>query len=181
MHAGNLLKNGNLEEGPYIFPNSTWGVLIPPTLEDAHSPLPGWMIESLKAVKYIDSDHFHVPNGKRAVELVAGRESALAQMVRTKPGKTYDLLFSIGDAKNSCEGSMMVEAAAGRDIMHVPYESKGVGGFKRATLRFKAVSSRTRIRFLSGYYHMRSDNSGALCGPVVDDLRLVSVRYPGRA
>ncbi|XP_047959458.1 uncharacterized protein LOC125204772 [Salvia hispanica] len=178
---GNLLRNGNFEEGPYIFPNSSWGVLIPPTLKDANSPLPCWMIESLKAVKYIDSDHFRVPEGKRAVELVAGRESAIAQLVRTTPGKTYDLVFSIGDAKNSCEGSMMVEAAAGRDIMQVPYQSKGTGGFKRAKLRFKAVSSRTRVRFLSAYYHMKSDNSGALCGPVVDDLRLVSVRNPGRA
>ncbi|KAL0380413.1 UNVERIFIED_CONTAM: hypothetical protein Sangu_0105600 [Sesamum angustifolium] len=126
---GNMLKNGNFEEGPYIFPNTTWGVLIPPNIEDDHSPLPGWMIESLKAVKYIDSDHFGVPEGKRAVELVAGRESALAQTVKTVPGKTYDLIFSIGDAKNSCEGSMMVEATAGKVILQVPYESKGAGGF----------------------------------------------------
>ncbi|KAL2234725.1 UNVERIFIED_CONTAM: hypothetical protein Sindi_1204700 [Sesamum indicum] len=177
---GNMLKNGNFEEGPYIFPNTTWGVLIPPNIEDDHSPLPGWMIESLKAVKYIDSDHFGVPEGKRAVELVAGRESALAQTVRTVPGKTYDLIFSIGDAKNSCEGSMMVEATAGKVILQVPYESKGAGGFKRAKLRFKAISTRTRIRFLSTYYHMKSDNSGSLCGPVIDDVKLVGVRRPGR-
>ncbi|KAK6153727.1 hypothetical protein DH2020_013366 [Rehmannia glutinosa] len=178
---GNLLKNGNFEEGPYIFPNTTWGVLIPPNIEDDHSPLPGWMIESLKAVKYIDSNHFGVPEGKRAVELVAGRESALAQTVRTIPGKIYDLIFLIGDAKNTCEGSMMVVAAAGKDTLQVPYESKGVGGFKRAKLRFKAISHRTRIRFLSEYYHMKSDNSGSLCGPVIDDVRLVSIRHPGRA
>ncbi|KAJ9702507.1 hypothetical protein PVL29_004309 [Vitis rotundifolia] len=54
----NLLKNGGFEEGPYVFPNTSWGVLIPPNIEDDHSPLPGWMVESLKAVKYIDSDHF---------------------------------------------------------------------------------------------------------------------------
>lgn len=170
------MKNGNFEEGPYIFPNTSWGVLIPPNIEDDHSPLPGWMIESLKAVKYIDSDHFRVPEGKRAVELVAGRESALAQVVKTLPGKIYDLTFSLGDAKNSCEGSMMVEAAAGKEIFQVPYESKGVGGFKHAKLRFKAISTRTRVRFLSSYYHMKSDNSGSLCGPMIDDVRLVSVR-----
>ncbi|KAL3824318.1 hypothetical protein ACJIZ3_020347 [Penstemon smallii] len=175
---GNMLKNGNFEEGPYIFPKTNWGVLIPPNIEDDHSPLPGWMIESLKAVKYVDSDHFGVPEGKRAVELVAGRESALAQVVKTVPGKTYDLIFSIGDAKNSCEGSMMVEVSAGKVILQAPYESKGTGGFKRAKLRFKAVLPRSRIRFLSTYYHMKSDNSGSLCGPVIDDVRLVSVRNP---
>ncbi|KAI3455360.1 hypothetical protein Pfo_012023 [Paulownia fortunei] len=131
---GNMLKNGNFEEGPYIFPKTSWGVLIPPNVEDDHSPLPGWMIESLKAVKYIDSDHFGVPEGKRAVELVAGRESILAQIVRTVPDKTYDLIFSVGDAKNSCEGSMMVEATAGKDTVQVPYESKGNGGSNMLSL-----------------------------------------------
>lgn len=167
-----MLKNGNFEEGPYIFPNTSWGVLIPPNIEDGHSPLPGWIVESLKAVKYIDSDHFRVPEGKRAVELVAGRESVLIQIVKTLPGKIYVVVFSVGDAKNSCEGSMMVEATAGSSVLRVPYESKGIGGFKRGGLKFKAVSNRTSIRFSSSFYHMKSDNTGSLCGPVIDDVRL---------
>ncbi|KAA8541872.1 hypothetical protein F0562_023024 [Nyssa sinensis] len=148
----NMLKNGNFEEGPYVFPNTSWGVLIPPNIEDDHSPLPGWMIESLKAVKYIDSDHFAVPEGKGAVELVAGKESVIAQVVKTTPGKIYHLTFAVGDASNSCEGSMIVEAFAGKVTLQVPYESKGKGGFKRAKLRFTAMSPRTRVRFLSTFY-----------------------------
>ncbi|RDX90611.1 hypothetical protein CR513_27503, partial [Mucuna pruriens] len=174
----NLLKNGGFEEGPYVFPNSSWGVIIPPNIEDDHSPLPGWMVESLKAVKYIDSEHFSVPEGKRAVELVAGKESAIAQVARTVPGKTYVLSFSVGDASNSCEGSMIVEAFAGKDTIKVPYESKGKGGFKRAALKFVAVSPRTRVMFLSTFYTMRSDDFSSLCGPVVDDVKLVSIRKP---
>ncbi|PKI65427.1 hypothetical protein CRG98_014166 [Punica granatum] len=177
----NLLKNGDFEEGPYLFPNTSWGVLMPPNIEDDHSPLPGWMIESLKAVKYIDSAHFSVPQGKRAVELLAGKESAIAQIARTIPGKTYDLTFSVGDASNSCAGSMIVEAFAGRDTLKVPYESKGKGGFKRAVLRFKAVSTRTRIMFYSTFYTMRSDDFASLCGPIVDDVKLLSLRNPRMA
>ncbi|XP_059642776.1 protein DUF642 L-GALACTONO-1,4-LACTONE-RESPONSIVE GENE 2-like [Cornus florida] len=176
----NILKNGGFEEGPYVFPNTSWGVLIPPNIEDDHSPLPGWMVESLKAVKYIDSGHFSVPQGKRAVELVAGKESAIAQVTRTIPGKTYDLFFAVGDASNSCEGSMIVEAFAGKDTIKVPYESKGKGGYKRAVLRFVAASTRTRIMFLSTFYTMRSDDFSSLCGPVVDDVKLLSVRKPRR-
>ncbi|XXG45643.1 hypothetical protein AAC387_Pa02g0676 [Persea americana] len=172
----NLLKNGDFEEGPYVFPNTSWGVLIPPNIEDDHCPLPGWMVESLKAVKYIDSDHFAVPSGKRAVELVAGKESALAQVVRTVPGKVYTLTFAVGDASSDCQGSMVVEAFAGQDTIKVPFESKGKGGYKRAVLRFTAVSPRTRIMFLSTFYTTRID--GSLCGPVVDDVRLLSVRRP---
>ncbi|XXG55988.1 hypothetical protein AAC387_Pa03g3527 [Persea americana] len=174
----NLLKNGDFEEGPYLFPNTSWGVLIPPNIEDDHSPLPGWMVESLKAVKYIDSDHFAVPGGKRAVELVAGKESAIAQVARTIPGKVYTLTFDVGDASNSCKGSMVVEAFAGRDTVKVPYESKGTGGFKRAILRFTAVTTRTRVMFLSTFYTMRSDDFSSLCGPVIDDIKLLSVRRP---
>lgn len=174
------MKNGDFEEGPYVFPNASWGVLIPPNIEDDHSPLPGWMVESLKAVKYIDSDHFSVPQGKRAVELVAGKESAIAQVVRTVPGKSYVLSFAVGDASNSCEGSMIVEAFAGKDTVKVPYESKGKGGYKRAVLKFVATSPRTRVMFLSTFYTMRSDDFSSLCGPVVDDVRLLSVRNPRR-
>lgn len=174
--GSNLLKNGNFEEGPYVLPNTSWGVLIPPHIEDAHSPLPGWIIKSLKAVKYIDSEHFSVPEGKRGIELVAGKESSIAQVVFTKPGRVYELSFSVGDAKNYCEGSLVVEAFAGKQTVKVPYESKGSGGFKRAKLRFVAVSRRTTVNFFSTYYTMTSDHSGALCGPVIDDVKLVSVR-----
>ncbi|KAH0895678.1 hypothetical protein HID58_045246 [Brassica napus] len=171
----NILKNGGFEEGPYLLPNSTTGVLIPPFIEDDHSPLPAWMVESLKAVKYVDVEHFSVPQGRRAVELVAGKESAIAQVARTIIGKTYVLSFAVGDANNACEGSMIVEAFAGRDTLKVPYQSKGKGGFKRATLRFVAVSTRTRVMFYSTFYAMRSDDFSSLCGPVIDDVKLLSV------
>ncbi|XP_052109414.1 protein DUF642 L-GALACTONO-1,4-LACTONE-RESPONSIVE GENE 2-like isoform X1 [Arachis duranensis] len=171
----NILKNGGFEEGPYIFPNTSWGVLIPPNIVDLsdHSPIPAWIVESLKAVKYIDSQHFSVPQGNRAVELVAGKESAIAQVVRTVVGRTYLLTFDVGDAGDSCEGPMVVEVYAAKENTKVSYESKGKGGFKLGFLKFKAISTRTRIVFLSSFYTMKSDSS--LCGPVIDDVRLISV------
>ncbi|CAN8273229.1 unnamed protein product [Cochlearia groenlandica] len=174
----NILKNGGFEEGPWLLPNTSSGVLIPPNSLDDHSPLPGWIVESLKAVKYIDSDHFSVPQGRRALELVAGKESAVAQVVRTIPGKTYVLSFAVGDASNACAGSMIVEAFVGKYTIKVPYESKGKGGFKRASLRFVAVSGRTRVMFYSTFYAMRNDDFSSLCGPVIDDVKLLSVRRP---
>ena len=133
-------------------------------------------MESLKAVKFIDSAHFSVPEGLRAVELVAGRESVVTQLVRTLVGKVYVLTFAVGDASNTCAGSMVVEAFAGRETVKVPYESKGKGGFKRAELRFKATENRTRVMFYSTFYHVRSDDLSSLCGPTVDAVRIVSVR-----
>jgi hypothetical protein len=59
-----MLRNGDLGEGAYIFPDVSWGVLIPPMSEGLHSPLPRWMIMSgTKVVKYIDSLLHVVPCG----------------------------------------------------------------------------------------------------------------------
>ncbi|KAE8038272.1 hypothetical protein FH972_010798 [Carpinus fangiana] len=171
----NLAKNPGFEEGPYHLVNSSHGVLLPPQQEDRTSPLPGWMIESLKAVKFIDSKHFNVPFGQAAVELVAGRESAIAQILRTVPNKFYNLTFSVGDAKNGCHGSMMVEAFAAKDTLKVPFKSEGKGRFKTVSFRFKALSIRTRITFFSSFYHTRIDDFGSLCGPVLDQVRVVPV------
>lgn len=175
-NVGNLVKNGNFEEGPYVFHNSSSGVLIPPNIEDDHSPLPAWMIDSIKAVKYISSAEFFVPVGKRAVELVAGRESVLAQIVRTIPGKTYVLTFVVGDSRSGCVGPMEVEAFAGNERVLVTYNSMGKGGFVKAKLQFKPNKERTRIGFLSSFYTMTVD--GSLCGPVIDDVNVFSIRLP---
>ncbi|XP_021281305.1 uncharacterized protein LOC110414438 [Herrania umbratica] len=172
---GNLVKNPGFEEGPHRLVNSTNGVLLPPGQEDSTSPLPGWIIESLKAVKFIDSKHFNVPAGKAAVELVAGRESAIAQILRTVPNQLYDLTFIIGDARNGCHGEMMVEAFADKNTVKVPFTSRGKGEFKTAKLKFKAVTARTRIIFFSSYYHTRINDFGSLCGPVLDEVRVSPV------
>lgn len=170
--AGNLIKNPSFEEGPHVFKNSTSGVLLPPKQQDSTSPLPGWIIESLKAIRFIDSPHFAVPFGQYAVELVAGRESAIAQVIRTEKNKFYNLTFVVGDARNGCHGSMLVEAFAGNGTVKVPFQSYGKGGFKAASLKFTAVANRTRVTFYSSYYHTKVDGTASLCGPVVDQVRV---------
>jgi hypothetical protein len=172
-----MLRNGDFELGPYIFPDTPWGVLVPPILEDVNSPLSGWVVMSdTKVVKYVDSPHHKVPQGARAVELVAGRESALVQEVATVPGWSYRLSFSVGDAGNRCSGSLVVEAYAARGTLKVPYESHGTGGSKPAVLEFTAIANTTRVVFQSSNHLMKSD--ATLCGPVVDDVFLLRVRKP---
>ncbi|KAI3918728.1 hypothetical protein MKX01_042048 [Papaver californicum] len=171
----NMVKNGDFENGPHVFENFSTGVLIPPKQQDLISPLPGWIIESLKSVKYIDAKHFNVFSGSAAVELVAGRGSAIAQVLRTIANKFYTLTFTIGDAKNGCHGSMMVEAFAAKETFKVPFTSNGKGEFKTSSFKFQAISNRTRITFYSAYYHTKLNDYGTLCGPVLDQVKVLSV------
>ncbi|KAL6650960.1 hypothetical protein ACP70R_009885 [Stipagrostis hirtigluma subsp. patula] len=178
---GNMLRNGDFEEGPYMFPGSPWGVLVPPMDEDDVSPLPGWMVMSgTKPVKYVDAAHHAVPHGARAVELVAGTECALVQEVPTVAGRSYRLSFAVGEAGDGCSGGqpLTVRAYAARatvDATYVPAGgAAGGGGSKRAELRFDAIGSVTRVALQSMNHYMKPE--GTLCGPVVDDVSLVSVR-----
>ena len=176
IYAGNLVKNGGFENGPHVFKKYSTGVLLPPQLVDRISPLPGWIIESLKPVKYVDSKHFSIPSGLAAIELVAGRESAIAQIIRTIPNKSYNLTFTIGDAKNACQGSMMVEAFAGKETLQARYVSQGKGGFRTVSFKFQAISARTRITFYSAHYHTKLHDYGHMCGPVLDNVIVFPIR-----
>lgn len=168
----NLLKNGDFEEGPHIFKYAGHGTLLPPMQQDHTSPLPGWIIDSLKAVKYIDSTHFNVPSGHAAIELIAGRESSIAQIVKTVPNKIYELSFMVGDAENDCHGSMLIVTFAGNMTFKTGFISTGKGVVKTAKHNFKAVSKRTRLSFHSSFYHTKKSNYGSLCGPVLDNVKL---------
>ncbi|XP_019186426.1 PREDICTED: uncharacterized protein LOC109181126 [Ipomoea nil] len=173
---GNLVKNGGFESGPHLFNNFSTGVLVLPKGQDPYSPIPGWIVESLKPVKYIDSKHFLVPRGRAAVELVGGRETAIAQIIRTLPNRRYTLTFTIGDASNGCHGSMTVQAFAGRETVRAAFVSTGKGWFKTVSLNFRATSTRTRITFYSPFYHTNLNDFAHICGPVIDDVRVFPVR-----
>ena len=140
-----MLKNGDFEEGPFIFSDTPWGALVPPMEEDKVSPLPGWMVMSdTKVVKYVDAAHHAVPRGARAVELVAGGEAALLQEVPTTPGRWYRLSFSVGDAGNGCAQALAVRASAASSSRVVAHESRGTGGSRRGELEFAAAAGVTR-------------------------------------
>ncbi|XP_010540565.1 PREDICTED: uncharacterized protein LOC104814294 [Tarenaya hassleriana] len=168
----NAVINGDFEEGPWMFRNTTLGVLLPTNLDEETSSLPGWTVESNRAVRFIDSDHFSVPQGKRAIELLSGKEGIISQMVETKPNQPYTLSFSLGHAGDKCKEPLAVMAFAGDQAQNVHYMAQSNSSFQRADLNFTSKADRTRIAFYSVYYNTRTDDMSSLCGPVVDDVRV---------
>ncbi|KAI4370975.1 hypothetical protein MLD38_019260 [Melastoma candidum] len=168
----NAVINGNLEEGPWMFRNTSLGVLLPTNLDEETSALPGWTVESNRAIRYIDSYHFTVPEGKRAIELLSGKEGIISQMVETKPNKDYKLTFALGHANDKCKQPLAVMAFAGDQASNIHYTPDSNSTFQTAALNFTSRAERTRIAFYSVYYNTRADDMSSLCGPVVDDVRV---------
>ncbi|ONK68985.1 uncharacterized protein A4U43_C05F18080 [Asparagus officinalis] len=171
----NVVINGDFEEGPWMFTDRILGVLLPTNLDESTSSLPGWIIESNRAVRYIDSDHYTVPQGKRAVELLSGKEGIISQMVATTPEKQYSLAFTVGAAGDKCQDPLAVMAFAGDQVQNFHYSAVGNATSMPANLTFTARAERTRVAFYSVYYNTRSDDHSSLCGPVVDEVRVWGV------
>ncbi|XP_057823780.2 protein DUF642 L-GALACTONO-1,4-LACTONE-RESPONSIVE GENE 1 isoform X2 [Cryptomeria japonica] len=169
----NLVINGDFEEGPFMFPNSSVGVLLPPNLDYETSPLPGWIVESSKAVRYIDSNHFSVPEGKRAIQLLSGNQGSISQIIKTATSKTYRLIFSLGDAGDECHPPLAVVAFAGDQSQVANYSSVMSDPFHVFNLSFMANSENTKISFHSLYYNTKDNSS--LCGPVIDQIKVTDL------
>ncbi|CAI9302539.1 unnamed protein product [Lactuca saligna] len=78
-YSDNGFVNSGFEVGPAFIGNSSQGVLFEADssypYSSVQSPLQYWTI--LGIVKYIDSKHYAVPRGGRAVELVSGAHAGL--------------------------------------------------------------------------------------------------------
>lgn len=176
----NAVVNGDFEEGPWLFRNASLGVLLPTNLDEETSSLPGWTVESNRAVRFIDSDHFSVPQGKRAIELLSGKEGIISQMVETTSDKDYSLTFSLGHAGDKCKQPLAVMAFAGDQAQNVHYMPNSNSTYQKASVNFTAKAERTRVAFYSVYYNTRSDDMTSLCGPVVDEVRVWGVSGSSR-
>ncbi|CAO2842200.1 unnamed protein product [Amaranthus hypochondriacus] len=168
----NAVLNGDFEEGPWLFKNESLGVLLPTNLDEETTPLPGWIVESNRAVRYVDSNHFDVPEGKRAIELLSGKEGIISQMVETTPKKDYTLTFSMGQGGDKCTEPLAIMAFAGDQAQNFHYTPNSNSTFQREGLNFTAKAERTRIAFYSVYYNTQSDHMSSLCGPILDDVRV---------
>ncbi|KAJ7519102.1 hypothetical protein O6H91_20G022700 [Diphasiastrum complanatum] len=168
---GNLLLNGDFEQGPYIPVNASHGILLAPVSDISSSSLPGWSIGPSNPVKYIDSAHFHVPNGAGAVELVSPQQGAIQQNVTTVPGLAYGFSFEIGDGNDSCFGNMTIKFQAGPLTQNHTYFSGGFGGKDLVSIGFKAESTSTLVSFMSLSKHYGDGTS--FCGPIIDNVMLM--------
>ncbi|XAR52002.1 hypothetical protein NMG60_11006826 [Bertholletia excelsa] len=164
----NLLLNGGFETGPDFLNGSSEGILLDPEPSILESALQRWL--AVGTVKYIDSKHYYVPEGKAAIEIVSGASTGIQTAQKLSEGSSYALKFDTGDANDLCVGDFLVEVRAGSTVQNVTLHSNGTGSAKTFSLNFKGGKGLTVISFLSYKTTQRKD--GVLCGPVLDDVVL---------
>ncbi|KAL0364321.1 UNVERIFIED_CONTAM: hypothetical protein Sangu_0529700 [Sesamum angustifolium] len=170
-YEGNMLANGDFEVGPAFLSNSSEGILLNDEPDRLISPLQQWSV--LGTIRYIDSKHYKVPQGKAAVELLSGAPSGIQVDLKLPTTLTsYMLNFTMGDANDSCVGDFILYVQTGVDVHNFTMRSNGTGSASRHSVRFKADPSReTSIRFYS--FNETKASDGVLCGPVLDNVVLV--------
>ncbi|KAK4413218.1 hypothetical protein Salat_2734400 [Sesamum alatum] len=169
-YEGNMLANGDFEVGPAFLSNSSDGILLTDEPDRLISPLQQWSV--LGTIKYIDSKHYKVPQGKAAVELLSGDPSGIQLDLKLPTTTTYTLNFTMGDGNDACVGDFVVYVQIGVDIHNFTMQSNGTGSATPRSVRFKADSSReTSVSFYS--LNETRAGGGVLCGPVLDNIVLV--------
>ncbi|XP_010420041.1 PREDICTED: uncharacterized protein LOC104705686 [Camelina sativa] len=166
--SGNLLVNGGFESGPGFLPNSTDGVLIDAVPSLIQSALRQWSV--IGTVRYIDSEHFHVPEGKAAIEILSHTAPSGIQTATkdTSEGSRYNLTFTLGDANDACKGHFVVGVQAGSAAQNFTLGSNGTGSGEKFGLVFEADKDAAQISFTS--YSVTMTKEDVLCGPVIDEV-----------
>ncbi|KAL5860691.1 hypothetical protein ACOSQ4_001987 [Xanthoceras sorbifolium] len=164
----NLLLNGGFEVGPEFLSNSNLGILLDSAPSTVQSALQQWSV--IGTVKYIDSNHFFVPKGNAAIEIVSGVSAGIQTATSLNEGSTYNLEFMLGDANDACEGKFNVGVQAGSIVQNFTLQSLGTGSAVKQSMTFKASSGSTTISFLS--YSTNQTKDGVFCGPVIDEVVL---------
>ncbi|GJW06934.1 RNA-directed DNA polymerase, eukaryota [Tanacetum coccineum] len=181
--ASCLMNFGSgFEIGPGFSAYTSQGILLE-TESNLNTPssvqlaLDPWIV--LGTVKYIDSNHYVVPQGCRAVELISasGSPSGISYNATYISGRIhYTLEFIMGDAGDSCVGDFTVVVLIGPLKWNFMMRSDGVGSSKKYSVKFQLNSSRSfynvvPISFVS-YNETRTSDHQELCGPVIDAMFL---------
>jgi choice-of-anchor C domain-containing protein len=165
----NLLTNGSFEDGPE--PDAGGPGFTP--MEAGSTEIRGWTI-TRGSIDYIGPYWQHA-DGRRSLDLNGNVPGAIAQTIRTHPGKKYRVTFSL--AGNNCGGdvepvkTVVVSAAGseGRFTFDTTGKSYEDMGWLTKTWEFTASAAETTLEFTS------VTELTPACGPALDRVSVVEL------
>jgi choice-of-anchor C domain-containing protein len=164
--AGDLVANGSFEEGPE--PDPTGPGFTP--FEAGSTAIPGWAV-TRGSVDYIGPYWQHA-DGRRSIDLNGNEPGAVAQTLRTTPGRSYKVTFAL--AGNNCGDGPSVKTlvvTAGGARAEFTFDAAGKTyadmGWVTHTWEFTAEAAETTLEFAS------TTEQPAACGPALDRVSVV--------
>jgi len=160
----NLVVNGDFEKGP-----EPGAFLI---LHTGSTQLPGWKV-TMGTVDYVGTEP-ESHNGGRCIDIDGTPgPGALEQTFATKPGRRYEVSFSLS-ANRVCPPRIkkLRVRAAGR-LADFSFDSRGNPGWVRKQWAFSARAAETTLELIS-----LSDNGSS--GALVDDVVVIEAGATGK-
>jgi choice-of-anchor C domain-containing protein len=163
-----LVTNGGFEDGPEQDPAGPGFT----TMVAGTTAIPGWTV-TRGSVDYIGTYWQHA-GGRRSVDLNGNEPGAIAQAIRTKPGRSYRVTFRL--AGNCFVGgtglrTVVVTTAPARTefTFDATWRTYSDMGWTTKTWQFTATTAMTTLEFASTTTEMPS------CGPALDGVSVVEL------
>jgi hypothetical protein len=106
-------------------------------------------VESSKAVRYIDSNHYKILEGKRAIELLSEKKVLFRRWWRQIPTRIYTMRFLLGQASDGCQEPMAVMDFVGDQADSFHFNNPPTNNiYEPNNVTFTAKAERTRIVYV---------------------------------
>jgi choice-of-anchor C domain-containing protein len=163
-----LVTNGGFEDGPEPDPAGPGFT----TMFAVTTAIPGWTV-TRGSVDYIGAYWQHAA-GRRSVDLNGNEPGAIAQTLRTRPGRTYRVTFRLaGNCFGGGTGVRTGVVTAGTARTEFTFDTTGRTygdmGWATKTWQFTATAAETPLEFASATTDPPS------CGPALDGVSVVEL------
>jgi choice-of-anchor C domain-containing protein len=163
-----LVTNGGFEDGPEPDPA---GPGFTPMVAGS-TAISGWTV-TRGSVDYIGAYWQHA-DGRRSVDLNGNEPGAIAQTLRTRPGRTYRVTFRLaGNCFGGGTGVRTVVVTAGPARTEFTFDTTwrtyGDMGWATKTWQFTAAAAETTLGFASATTDPPS------CGPALDGVSVMEL------
>jgi len=168
----NLIQNGSFELGPAL-PNDWWSIGV----GAGSTEIPYWNV-FLSDIDYTTSNYWQASDGNISIDLNGWSQGAIAQVINTAPGQTYQVTFDKSyNPDSSSERAMSVRAGGQSAFYTLPYDghSHSNMNYKSQQWNFVASSSTTEL----GFYSETNWHYGAVIDKVdVRAFNTTALHYP---
>ncbi|MCL1475904.1 choice-of-anchor C family protein, partial [Argonema antarcticum] len=171
-YGSNLIQNGSFEQGPALPSNSNGKGVAAGSTE-----IPYWNV-FLSDIDYTTSNYWQASDGNISIDLNGWSQGAIAQVINTAPGQTYQVTFDKSyNPDSSSQRAMSVRAGGQSAFYTLPYDGHSHSNMNYLQQQWKFVASSPTTEL--GFYSETGGSYGAVIDKVdVRAFNTTALHYP---